>query len=57
MSGYEYDVFISFPSKGPTGEWVKKYFHHEITAWLPEAAPIDHDPTIFISFETIETGG
>ena len=55
MSVYEYDVFISYPNRAPVADWVRNHFYPLLAQWLPECTPVDHEPAIFVDFNSIDT--
>jgi TIR domain len=50
---YEYEVFISYRRDPPISDWVRSYFHEQLTQWLAAARP--EAPRVFID-QAIDTG-
>jgi len=54
MTGYRYDVFVSYNNEPPVGEWVHNHFVGKLERWLRgEGVP---NPKIFIDKKSIVTG-
>lgn len=50
-----YDVFISYHSKKPVGEWVREFFAQELKSWLDQQFP-DRPAQVFYDQTSIPLG-
>jgi TIR domain len=49
-------MFLSATQTAPVADWVRNHFYPLLAQWLPECTPVDHEPAIFVDFNSIDTG-